>query len=127
MRIIGYRHVRLDQQNYMAHHLAWVFCYGSFPEPGSDVDHINGNRDDNRIENLRLATRSQNNANARIGKNNSSGYKGVTWFKRHGLWRAQITVNRVNKHLGYFKCPKEAHQAYISAAESAFGEFARAG
>ena len=93
---------------------------------GSHVDHINGDKLDNRKSNLRICTAQQNGANSRIGKNNTSGYKGVTWNKRRKLWQAQIMVARKNINLGVFSDPKEAHAAYVSAANDNFGEFARA-
>lgn len=93
------------------------------------VDHINTNGLDNRRENLRPATRSQNNANARGHANGTSPYKGVSWKTRRGIWVAQIGVAGIPKkkthHLGCFEDPTEAARAYDSAALALYGEFAR--
>src|SRR5262245_33505102 len=70
----GYREIRIDWQRYLAHRLAWLHVHGSWP--AGDIDHVNGNPSDNRIVNLRLATRTQNNANSRR-RPNTSGFKGV--------------------------------------------------
>lgn len=89
------------------------------------VDHINGNGLDNRRANLRPATPSQNTANARMPSDNTSGFKGVGWFARTGRWRAYITYQGRQKHLGYFDIAEEAALAYDAAARELFGEFAR--
>ncbi len=101
----------------------WVM---GFPPSGVDVDHINGNGLDNRRCNLRLATRSQNLANAAIPRHNSSGYKGVS-ATRNGKWLARIRKDRVQRNLGIFDTPEEAHAAYCEAAVSLYGEFANFG
>lgn len=92
---------------------------------GMSVDHINGNKLDNRRSNLRLCNMSQNIANTSVRINSQSGLKGVYYFKRDGTWQAQITVNYKRIHLGYFKTPNEAATAYDKAAKEHFGEFAR--
>lgn len=95
--------------------------------PHEQADHINGNGLDNRRENLRLATKSQNNANRRISKNNKSGYKGVSWHKASGKWVAGIKVNGKSINLGGYDTPEQAHKAYCDAAIKYFGEFANFG
>lgn len=92
-------------------------------ESGLDVDHINHNKLDNRRSNLRLCTRSQNNAN-RI-TTSSTGYKGVTWIKKKNRFAAQIKINGVNKYLGLFKSAVDAAKAYDVAAKKLFGDFAK--
>lgn len=87
------------------------------------VDHINGNRFDNRRCNLRLATQQQNCRNARIMKNNRSGLKGAGYH--NGKWQAQIVIDGKKTYLGIFNTPEEAHEAYCQAAKQHFGEFAR--
>ena len=91
---------------------------------GMDTDHINGDKLDNRRENLRVATRSQNMANLPNPINNKSGYKGVIWYKRDSNWRAFIKVNYKQVHLGYFKDKVEAAKAYNLAALEKYGEYA---
>lgn len=97
---------------------------------GTDVDHINGDSLDNRRENLRLATRKQNQANRRLGRNSTSGFKGVSRYdygrcKGKGLWMASIRINGKKTTLGYFKSKEAAARAYDAAATRHFGEFAK--
>jgi HNH endonuclease/AP2 domain len=89
------------------------------------VDHINGDTLDNRHQNLRWATRAENLRNRKIGKNNTSGYKGVSWVKSANRWRAKITLNGKVHYLGEFKAASEAHAAYCKASAELHGEFSR--
>jgi hypothetical protein len=118
----GYRQIRINRRFYVAHRLAWLVVHGKWPV--HQLDHINRQTDDNRIANLREATQTQNKANSRIYKNNSSGYKGVAWNKTVGKWAAYIRSGGARTHLGYFASPEEAHRAYSAAAPAVFGEFA---
>lgn len=86
---------------YAAHRLAWLYVYGEWPT--LYVDHINRVRDDNRIENLRLATHSQSSQNRSLHRNNTSGVKGVSFNKVSQKWSAYINVNRRFKNLGLFE------------------------
>ena len=90
-----------------------------------EIDHRNTNTLDNRIENLRSATKSQNQANRGPPKNNKTGFKGVSWDKRSSKYRAVIGVNGKLLHCGYFDHPEEAAMAYDLAATKYFGKFAR--
>lgn len=96
---------------------------------GQIVDHINGNRLDNRRENLRLATHTENGRNRRISINNTSGFKGVTYCKALNKWIAQIEIkvdsNRKGISIGYFANKVEAAKAYDAKALELFGEFAK--
>lgn len=94
-----------------------------FPK-GKTVDHINHNKLDNRLCNLRVATYTNNQANRRKLKRTSSKYKGVRYHQRDGVWHAYITVEGRQKHLGTFKSEKGAAQAYNNAAKDLFGEYA---
>ena len=93
--------------------------------PTWKVDHINGNRLDNRRVNLRIVDNFQHARNKSMSKNNSSGYKGVYFHKASGKFQAYIDPDRKRKCLGYFSNPKEAAKVYNEAAVKYFGEFAR--
>jgi hypothetical protein len=121
----GYWHIKINRHLYMAHRLAWLYVTGEWPV--GHIDHINGNRSDNRFANLRIATNSENAWNSRIRVNNACGYKGVHYKRRLNKFVAQNNVSGRVHHLGVFKTAAEAHAAYRKAAEEHFGEFARAG
>lgn len=108
-------------QVFLAHHLAWLLHYGEWPS--LLIDHINGDSMDNRIVNLRLATPTQNARNCEKSKINTSGFKGVTRYRKK--WRAAISVDNRKLWLGLFETPQAAHEAYAKAARKYHGEFAR--
>lgn len=118
----GYHGMRVDGAKYKRHRLVWCFFNG---EPGSlEIDHINGIKSDDHIENLRLATRSQNQYNRPALVTNKSGYKGVSPHEC-GFWVAQITdKNGYRRSLGRYKTPEEAAAAYADAAILLHGDFA---
>ena len=91
------------------------------------IDHENRDQLDDRIVNLRAATHSQNHANSNLQKNNTSGYKGVSWYSSRGKWEAYIKVNGKRLRLGYFDDVLAARDAYVAAAKKHFGEFHFAG
>lgn len=108
----GYRVIAIDGKQYQASRIAWVFMYGSVD--GECIDHINGDRADNRIANLRTATRSQNNQNIRTARSKTgTGFLGVT--RSRGKFAAQLLIDGHNKHVGYFDTPEKAHAAYLTA------------
>lgn len=110
----GYHRVSVDSERYQAHRVAWLHHYGEWPS--QFIDHINGDRADNRIANLRQATSQLNLENLRTPqKNSSSGLLGVHWSKQDGKWRAEIGSNRKKTHLGTFASPEMAHSAYLEA------------
>lgn len=115
----GYRVLSFNGREYAAHRIAWLWFYGR--EADGRIDHVNTDRDDNRIANLRESTHSENMANRRKQINNTSGYKGVAKSAGGKKWRATIQQH----HLGVFDTAEEAHDAYCRAAKETFGEFAR--
>jgi hypothetical protein len=108
-----------------AHHIVWLMHYGKLPR--ECLDHINGARDDNRIENLREVSHSQNSWNQGAHHDNPTGLKGVTWSKSRGKWRARICVRYKRHFLGWFDTKEAAHAAYCDAAARLHGEFANFG
>jgi hypothetical protein len=120
----GYRSIGVLGREYLAHRLAWLYVYGDWPS--KFTDHINLNKLDNRITNLRAASKSQNSANRRAPKSNTSGFKGVCWSWIANKWLAGIMVNGKAQHLGYFSTREAAHLAYRAAAKRIYGEFSRA-
>lgn len=110
----GYVAIKVDGILYTGHRLAWLWMTGEFP--AVEIDHINRVRKDNRPENLREATSSQNKANSGRHPRNTSGIKGVSYVASRGKYLAQISVDNKRKNLGRFKTIAEAEQAYKSAA-----------
>lgn len=92
---------------------------------GQTIDHINGIKTDNRLENLRFCQQSENSRNSRRRSDNTSGFKGVTKTDRDRPWVASIHIGGKRKHLGLFATPEEAARAYDRAAVEHYGEFAR--
>lgn len=108
----GYIKITLNYKSHLAHRLAWFYVHGKFPE--AEIDHINRNRSDNRIANLRLAQRFQNSQN-QGKKKNASGFPGVTWHSQRNKWRSEIRIDGRKKHLGLFDSICEAKEAYEKA------------
>lgn len=109
----------------LAHRVIWAIVYGRWPE--HYIDHINMVRSDNRLSNLREATRSENGCNRPAPKNNISGVKGVDWNKTAGKWQARIRKDGKSKRLGLFDTVSDAAMAYSAAAAELHGEFANYG
>lgn len=118
---IGRRIIRIGTYNYHANKLAWLYVYGRWPI--GDVDHKDLNKSNDAIDNLREATRSQNNANMGLRSDSTSGFKGVC--KRGDKFQAYITVNKTRIHLGMFETAELAHSAYYKNAQKFYGEYAR--
>ena len=117
----GYRIIKLYGKIYKAHRLAWLYMTGEWP--AELIDHINGNRSDNRWGNLREATPAQNVMNMKpVG---ASGAKGVCWHKKDKKWQAAIRHRGTTLYLGQFNSRDEAARVYAVAARDLFGEFAR--
>ena len=119
----GHLQIRINKRFYRAHRLAWLYVHGEWPP--EDIDHINSERADNRLCNLRPATRAQNCQNSRLYRSNTSGFKGVVWHARGSKWSARIRANGRVHHLGRYTTAEAAHAAYVAAAVKYHGEFAR--
>jgi len=111
----GYWQVQINGKLYPAHRLVWAIENNE--DPKCQLDHINGEKDDNRIENLRLAPRNEldNLQNQRLRKTNTSGFSGVSRNKKAKRWQSQIKVNNKYIYLGLFDTPELAYAAYIDA------------
>lgn len=118
----GYRRIKLDGRHHFAHRLAWLYVTGEWPDRA--IDHMNGDKTDNRIANLRLATASENNMNMGVRRFSKTGLKGVSPQRKK--YMAQISANGKRHYLGLFQTPEEAHQAYLQRARELHGDFARA-
>jgi len=114
----GYRHGSLNGHHLMAHRVVWAVAYGHWPS--GDVDHINGDRSDNRLTNLRDVSRSKNLKNSKRYKSNKSGCSGVHWNEKDKRWRATVYVDGSRIWLGSFVTKSEAISAR-QKAESAAG------
>ena len=114
----GYRYIQLFGKKYAAHRLVWLIEYGKFPN--LFIDHIDGNRLNNHIDNLREVSNKQNTENRGAQKNNKFGRKGVSFNKRLKKYVAQIQHHGVNHYLGLFKSPDEAEKAYKNKAAELF-------
>jgi hypothetical protein len=118
----GYVIIQLDSILYKAHRLAWLMA--TEKDPGEmEIDHINGNRADNQIANLRLANCSQQSHNSAIRADNSSGVRGVSWNRKSCKWMAYINKHGIHYHLGYFDTFGEAKAARIAAEIRLHGKF----
>lgn len=117
----GHIHLMVRRNRYYAHRLAWLYVTGEYPS--DDIDHINGDKSDNRIVNLRPATRTENNYNRKTQKNNKTGVKGV--YPHKDRYRSQLVIDGKAVHLGVFQTIEEARKVYMEAAKKYHGEFAR--
>lgn len=117
----GYIVVSADGKLYKLHRLVFLMHHGYMPQY---VDHIDRNKSNNRIENLREATNSQNRANSKLNCTSYTGFKGVHFHKPTGKWQAKIGVNRKRVHLGLYGTAEEAYVAYCDAAKHYFGDYA---
>ena len=114
---LGYLKVKIKGKTYFVHRLVFMYCHGRWP---IRLDHVNRNRTDNRLENLRECTHQINNANRGLMSSNSSGFKGVHWSKSAKLWRSQVGYTVV----GHFKNKEDAAMAYDQAATALYGDAA---
>jgi len=119
----GYWRIAVDGERYLAHRLAWMYVYGKWPD--DEIDHKNGNKLDNRISNLREASRSQNLANTKTRKDSTHGLKGVSFHKRDGKYMTRIMAEKKRIMIGYYLTAEAAHEAYRIASEHYYGDYAR--
>lgn len=120
----GHFQLGLDGVTYKVHRIIWKYVHGTEP---LQIDHIDGDPSNNKIENLRSATNTQNNQNKKLTKLNKTGFKGVSFSKLNNNYVAQIKINGKNKHLGSCSTPEAAHQLYCAKAAELHGEFVNYG
>lgn len=118
----GYVVIRVDGGFYKAHRLAWFYVTGAWPK--EDIDHKNSDKGDNRFQNLREATRQENNRSKPPQRNSRSGVTGIGWRKRERKWLARITVDKKHRYLGLFHDKQAAIRARRDAEIELFGDFA---
>ena len=114
----GYLRITVLGRSYYAHRLAWFYVFGEWADT---IDHINGIKSDNRIENLRNCSTSENNQNiTKPKKNNVSQMLGVSWHKKAKKWQAHVCIYKERKYLGLFNNVTDAHKAYLIAKEEIY-------
>lgn len=118
----GYRHVTWMGKPHKVHRLIFLLEHGYLPK---EIDHINGDRLDNRLENLREATRSENQCNRGALASNTSGYPGVTWHKKSKAWAVRVMKNGKTRALGYFKDLELAGLVATEARSLYHGNYAK--
>lgn len=117
----GYMAVNILKTTYLSHRVCWFLHYGKFPE--NEIDHVDRNGFNNKIDNLREATRQQNAVNRTKLSNNTSGFKGVFWRKSRATWIAVISFNHKTTYIGSYSSPEEASIAYENKAKELHGQF----
>jgi hypothetical protein len=121
----GYREIEINNKAYKAHRLAWLYVYGEMPK--KLIDHIDGNRSNNKISNLREATYQENSENYKTPKTNKSGVKNVSWYKSLNKWVVSISIRKTKKTVGYYDDLELAELVAIEARNKYRGEFANHG
>jgi hypothetical protein len=116
----GYVHIRVNGHLYKAHRLIFLWHHGYIPKY---IDHIDRNKSNNKIENLRCATASENVYNTDVRKNNTTGLKGVYWHQPTSKWRVKASINGKQKHIGLFDSKESAYSAYCDVVKKNYGEF----
>lgn len=117
-----YTNIQINKKIYKAHRLAWLYVYGSFPN--KCIDHINGNRSDNKISNLREANHSQNGMNKKMQSNNTSGVRGVYWNRNVKKWHAEVRLKGKRIYLGLFDSLELAELVVSETRLKYHGQFA---
>lgn len=120
----GYWRINIDKKMYRLHRMIFLYHHGHLTD-GLQVDHIDMEKSNNRIENLREVTNAQNQHNTRITVTNNTGVKGVAWHKAKKKYKVTVSLNSKSIHLGYFDDLEEAKAAAIAGREKYHGTFAR--
>ena len=120
----GYLFIRINKKQYLAHRLAWLYVNGNWPK--DMIDHIDGIRNNNKISNLRQASRTENQQNSKLSKRNTSGIKGISWHKASKKWQVAFKINGKSKTFGYFNDLELAELVVNEARLKYHGNFARA-
>ena len=118
----GYRVVHFMNKQFRIHRLIFLYHHGYLPKC---IDHIDGNKLNNKIENLREATIKQNGWNRKLSSNNKTGIKGISWVKKYNKWQVYCKTNYKSYFLGYFDSFNDAKEKIISFRKEHHGEFAR--
>lgn len=121
----GYREIEINNKKYKAHRLAWLYVHGEMPK--NLIDHIDGDRSNNKISNLREATYQENSENYKTPKTNKSGVKNVSWYKNLNKWVVSISVKKTAKTIGYYDDLELAELVAVEARNKYRGEFANHG
>ena len=117
-----YKRFKLKGKMYYSHRVMWALHHGEMP--AQEIDHINGFRQDNRIHNLRLCSRSENQANQKRSVKNKTGHKDVSYVEKLGLYRVRVSFNNKRHEFGYYKTLEDAAQAATFARKALHKEFA---
>lgn len=120
----GYKVININGCIFKNHRLIFLMINGYLP---NTLDHIDGNKLNNKIENLREATKVENGQNSKLSKRNTSGAKGISWNKRISSWNVRLTINGITKSFGYYKNLELAELVSIEAREKYHGTFANHG
>ena len=118
----GYLFIQINSKTYLAHRVIFLYHHGFLPQY---IDHIDGNKSNNKIENLREATRHQNSFNTKLYKTNTSGIKGVNWSKSAKKWEVRVQINNKRKCFGIYENNELAELVAIEARNKYHGNFAR--
>lgn len=122
VRTEHYRSVSINNEKYLTHRIIFLYHHGFMPE---FIDHIDGDSHNNKIENLREATRINNNCNAKKRKDNTSGIKGVGWSKQRNKWMVRCQHNGQRHYVGFYDNLNDAEQAAVEFRNKHHGEFAK--
>ncbi len=110
----GYFRVRIFNKFYPSHRIIWLWHYGKWPD--HQIDHLDGNPANNKIDNLADKTNAENGKNRKMHAKNISGYPGVSWCTREQKWKASVNIQGKPKHLGYFEIKEDAYSAFLEKA-----------